>query len=183
MFTFLTCCPCSSVTDGLPELFLLHTHSVSWNCAFHLRMELSDGDCFPNLVRNCCWTVVTDRHSWNVSTQNAFSMPFAAILVNCASSGEMPNYCTPHVMKENSENFLIHRCNYIVISQVYCLWQVVKTQTIILNNPLFLPVIPSWCWAIMQHEKQLQKMTYFIYWSRVLHFRSVGTFRNRFIWT
>ena len=69
----LTCSTCSSVTDGLPVLFLLHTHPVCWNCAHHLRMELSDGGCFPNLVRYCRWTIVTDRHSWNASTQNAFS--------------------------------------------------------------------------------------------------------------
>jgi len=67
----------------------------------------------------------------------AFSLPFAAILVNCAPSGEMHNYCTPHVIKENYENFLIHRCNYILLSQVYCVWQVVKTPTIVLNNPVF----------------------------------------------
>jgi len=70
------------------------------------------------------------------STQNAFSLPFTAILVNCAPSGEMRNYCTLHIIKENFENFLIHRCNYILLSEVYCVWQVVKTQTIILNNPL-----------------------------------------------
>jgi hypothetical protein len=34
------------------------------------------------------------------SAQNAFSLPFAAILVNCAPSGEMHNYCTPHIIKE-----------------------------------------------------------------------------------
>ena len=54
------------------------------------------------------------------STQNAFSLPFAAILVNCAPSGEMHNYCTPHNIQENYENFLIHRCNYILLSQMYC---------------------------------------------------------------
>jgi len=70
------------------------------------------------------------------STQNAFSLPFAAILVNCARSGEMHNYCTPHILKENFENFLIHRCNYILLSQVYCLWQVVKAPTIIFNHPV-----------------------------------------------
>ena len=95
----LTCSTCSSVTDGLPVLFLLHTHPVSWNCAHHLRKELSDGGCFPNLERKCRWTIVTDRHSWNVNTQNALSLPFAAILVNCAPSGEMHNYCTPHIIK------------------------------------------------------------------------------------
>ena len=75
------------------------------------------------------------------STQNAFSLPFAAILVNCAPSREMHNYCTPHIIKENFENFLIHRCNYILLSQVYCVWEVVKTPTIILNNPVFITAI------------------------------------------
>jgi len=36
----------------------IHKHPVSWNCANQLRMDLSDGGCFPNLVRNCRWTVV-----------------------------------------------------------------------------------------------------------------------------
>jgi len=71
------------------------------------------------------------------STQKVFSLPFASILVNCAPSGEMHNYCTPHIIKENFENFLIHRCNYILLSQVYCVWRVVKTLTIIFNNPAF----------------------------------------------
>ena len=70
------------------------------------------------------------------STQNAFSLAFAAISVNCAPSGETHNYCTPHIIKENYENFLIHRCNYILLSPVYCVWQVVKTPTIISNNPV-----------------------------------------------
>ena len=109
--TCLTCSTCSSVKDGLPVLFLLHTHPVYGNCAYHLQMELSHGGCFPNLVRNCRWTIVTDRHSWKVSTHNAFSLPFAAILVNCAPSGEMRNYCTLHIIKENFENFSIHQCN------------------------------------------------------------------------
>jgi hypothetical protein len=61
-------------------------------------------------------------HSWNVSTQNPFSLPFASILINCAPSGEMHNYCTPHIIKENSANFLIHRCSCIFLSQVYCVW-------------------------------------------------------------
>jgi hypothetical protein len=79
------------------------------------------------------------------STQNAFSQPFASILVNCAPSGEMRNYCTPHIIKENSDNFLIHRCNYILLSQVYCVWQVVKTQTFILNNPVIkLPYVSAY---------------------------------------
>ena len=72
------------------------------------------------------------------STQNAFSLSFAAILVNCAPSGEMHNYCTPRIIKENFKNFLIRRCNCILISQVYCVCQVVKTPTIIFKNPVFL---------------------------------------------
>ena len=72
------------------------------------------------------------------SKQNAFSLPFAAILVNRAPSGEMHNYCTPRIIKENFENFLIHWCNYILLSQAYCVWQVVKTPTVILNNPVYL---------------------------------------------
>jgi hypothetical protein len=59
----------------------------------------------------------------------------AAILVNCAPSREMYNYCIPHIIKENYENFLIHRCNYILRLQLYCV-QVVKTTTIISNNPV-----------------------------------------------
>ena len=94
-------------------------------------MELSDGGSLPNLVRNCRWTIVTDWHSWTVTPSH---LPFAAILVNCAPSGEMHNYCTPHIIKENYENFLIHRCNYILLSQVYCVLQVVKTPTIISNS-------------------------------------------------
>jgi len=66
-----------------------------------------------------------------------FQWRFAAILVNCAPSGEMHNYCTPHIIKRNYENFLIHQCNYILLSQVYCVWQVVKTPIIIFNNPVF----------------------------------------------
>jgi hypothetical protein len=53
-------------------------------------------------------------------------------------SGEMLNYCTLHIIKENSENFLIHQCNYIFLSQLYCKWQVVKTPTIICNNSVHL---------------------------------------------
>jgi hypothetical protein len=71
------------------------------------------------------------------STQNAFSLPFAAILVNCVPSGEMRNYCTPHIIKENFKICLIHRCNYILLSQVHCVWQFVKTPTIILITLYF----------------------------------------------
>ena len=75
----------------------------------------------PDLVRNCHWTVVADRHSWNVSTQNAFSLPFAAILVNCAPSGEMHNYCTPHIIKENWEFFYPSMQLYTAIWSVLCM--------------------------------------------------------------
>jgi len=83
------------------------------------------------------------------STQNAFSLPFAAILVNCAPSREMQNYCTPHIIKENFENFLIRRCNYILLSQAHCVWQVVKTPTIIFNNPVYIfgATTPQWARA------------------------------------
>ena len=49
---------------------------------------------------------------------------------------EMHNNCTPLIIKENLENFLIHRCNYILLSEVYCVRQFVKTPTIISNNPV-----------------------------------------------
>jgi len=75
-----------------------------------------------------------------------FQWRFAAILVNCAPSGEMHNYCTHHI-KGNFQNFLIHRCNYILLSQVYGVWQVVKTPTIIFNNPVYTKP-PSWRWAL-----------------------------------
>jgi uncharacterized protein involved in tolerance to divalent cations len=53
------------------------------------------------------------------STQNAFSLPFAATLVNCTPIGEMHNYCTPPIIKENLENFLIHRALYVQLLWVY----------------------------------------------------------------
>jgi len=80
-----------------------------------------------------------------------FQWRFAAILVNCAPSGEMHNYCTPHIIKENYENFLIHRCNYILLSEVYCVWQVVKTATVIFNNPvLTYAILWKWWWFLTE---------------------------------
>jgi len=77
------------------------------------------------------------QHEYRVRSKLSVAcQPFAAILVNCAPSGEMHNYCTPHIIKENFENFLIHRCTYIPLSQVYCVWHVVKIPTIILNSPV-----------------------------------------------
>ena len=66
-----------------------------------------------------------------------FQWRFAAILVNCAPSGEMHKYCTPHIIKENFENFLIHWCHYILLPQVYCVWQAVKTPTVVSNIPVY----------------------------------------------
>jgi len=44
--------------------------------------------------------------------------------------GEMHNYCTPHIIIENVENFLIHRCNYeyILLSQVYLYDKLLKPR-------------------------------------------------------
>ena len=43
----------------------IHTYPVSWNCAYRLRMELSDGGGFQNLVRNCRWTILPRQSFWN----------------------------------------------------------------------------------------------------------------------
>ena len=37
---------------------------VSRNCAYHLRMELSGGGCFTNLLHNCSWTIVPRQSFW-----------------------------------------------------------------------------------------------------------------------
>ena len=78
----------------------------------------------------------------------AFSLLFAAILLNCAPSIEMHDCYTPHIIKENFENFLIHRWNYILLSQVYCAWQVVKTPTVILNNSIYSLTQFNW-WLLL----------------------------------
>jgi hypothetical protein len=72
-----------------------------------------------------------------------FQWQFADILVNCAPGGEMLNYCTPHIIKENFENVLIHQCSYVPLSQVYCIWQVVKIPTINYNNSVYLRNFPT----------------------------------------
>jgi len=91
-----------------------------------------------------------------------FQWRFAAILVNCAPSGEMRNYCTPHIIKENFENFLTHRCNYILLSQVYCVWQVVKTTTIIFNNPV------PWESSNQRDNLTLRRLMSYIYGAPIL---------------
>jgi len=42
----------------------IHTQPVSWNCVYQLRMELSDGGSFPNLVRNCIWAIAPRQSFW-----------------------------------------------------------------------------------------------------------------------
>ena len=103
----------------------------------------------------------------HVSTQNAFLRPFAAILVNCAPGVEMHNYCTPHIIKENFENFLINRCTYILLSQVYCVWQVVKTPRIIFNNPVFCDALYNFIF----HSAQcvLNNHLHSVFWSKILY--------------
>ena len=90
-----------------------------------------------------------------------FQWRFAAILVNCAPSGEMYNYRSPHIIKENFENFLIHRCNYILLSEVYCVWQIVKTPTIISNNPVLLV---NWCHLNVEVNIYKQWSVFSCYW-------------------
>ena len=65
----------------VPSVSWIHTHPVSWNCACHLRMELSDGGCFPNSVRNCRWTIVPRQSFWiTLYFNNAAHLCFLLIL-------------------------------------------------------------------------------------------------------
>jgi hypothetical protein len=41
-----------------------------------------------------------------------------------------------YIIKENFESSLIHQWNYILLSQMHCVWQVVQTPTVISNNPV-----------------------------------------------
>jgi len=64
-----TVCSMSAVMVSMTVLIRsfssgIHTHPVSWNCAYHLRMELSVGGCFPNLVRNCRWIILARQSFW-----------------------------------------------------------------------------------------------------------------------
>ena len=101
--------------------FLWHTLQVLYMCTL---CDSTNINTKIEFVPNCLQHVSGDGF-------NGFS-DFSA------PNGEMHNYCTPHIIKENCENFLIHRCNYILLSQVYCVWQVVKTLTIILNTSVCL---------------------------------------------
>ena len=51
-------------SDSYLQFWDTHIHPVSWNCAYHLRMELSDGGCFLNLVWIFHWTVVPQQSFW-----------------------------------------------------------------------------------------------------------------------
>jgi len=90
--------------------FLWHTLEVLYMCTL---CDSTNINTKIEFVPNCLYHVSGDGFNGG----SDFSAP----------SGEMYNYCTPHIIKENLENFLIHRCKYILLSQVYCVWQVVKT--------------------------------------------------------
>jgi len=90
-----------------------------------------------HLEKEVARRVASDHHRSHARFIAAVNAGLKIFLINCAPSGEMHNYCTPHIIKWNFDNFLIHRCNYIHLSQVYCVWQVVKTPTIIFNNPVY----------------------------------------------
>jgi len=90
----LTTCHTKSTSDSSIYFFylieqhskvLLHNLQVLYMCTFCDSTNI-------NKIMKCKHTKI-------------FSLPFAAILVNCAPSGEMHNYCTPHIIKENFENF------------------------------------------------------------------------------
>jgi hypothetical protein len=40
-------------------------------------------------------------------------------------------------MKENFGDFLICLCYCILLSEVYCVWQVVETRIVFSNNPVY----------------------------------------------
>ena len=62
--------------------FRIHTHPVSWNCVHHRQMELSDGGCFPNLVRNSLWTVIPRQSFWIILSMQ-FVTPFVRNSSKC----------------------------------------------------------------------------------------------------
>ena len=74
---------------------------------------------------------------WFHKHQCEFVCSMSAVMVSMAVPIHTFRYCTLYIIKENFENVLIHRCNYILLSQVYCVRQVVKTPTVILNNPVY----------------------------------------------
>ena len=95
--------------------FLLHTHPVSWNCAYHLRMELSDGGSLPNLVRNCRCTIVTHRHFMKCKHTKRLLNAVLRHLSELRSKRRNSNYCTPRIIKENFE-----RISWSIGAATYC---------------------------------------------------------------
>jgi hypothetical protein len=66
------------------------------------------------------------------STQNAFSLPFAAILVNCAPSGETHNYCTPHIIKKTL------RISWSIGATTYCYLKCIVCDKLLKPRQSFL---------------------------------------------
>jgi hypothetical protein len=64
--------------------------------------------------------------------------------VACQPIHRCSNCWFKNSLTSENGNFLIHRCNYILLSQVYCVWPVVKTSTIISNNPVLLLQLPEY---------------------------------------
>jgi len=64
----------------------------------------------------------------------------------------MHNYCTPHIIKKNSENFLIHRCNYILLSNCIVYDKLLKSQKSFLIT-LYILLQPS-----REHSSHSQKI-------------------------
>jgi hypothetical protein len=57
-----------------------------------------------------------------------------------------------YVTESWSVVLLLNKKIHILLSQVYCVWQVVKTQTIISNNPVYLQVYPMLSFVLHIHS-------------------------------
>ena len=82
-------CSIISDTEGRPLPLPLHMHPVLRNLSYHLRMKLSEGRFFLNLMRECRWTAVTDRLWWKSRTQNTFCSLVSAILHTLSPYSQM----------------------------------------------------------------------------------------------
>jgi hypothetical protein len=92
-------------------------------CIFYLIEQCSNFLLHNFQVLNMCTLCDSKnlkRKSSSFQTVCNMSAVMVSVLVNCAPSVETHNYCTPHIIKENIENFLIHRFNCIFLTQVYC---------------------------------------------------------------
>jgi hypothetical protein len=58
---------------------------------------------------------------------------------------------------------LLNKKKYILLSQVYCVWQVVKTPTVILNNPVRLP---SSGYGLGTWTERDRLNTFFVYYNK-----------------